>query len=279
MNESLKIIVLVDNSSAIPGLHAEHGLSFLVEAAGRRVLFDTGSGEALPANVSAMRIRLAPLDALVLSHGHYDHTGGVAWLLGECMPDRVYVHPDALCPKYARRELPPARQIGIPPSCLDALNRVRERIVWTASPAEVAPGIWCTGEIPRQHPASQPEGYFYLDPDCERPDSLADDQALIVETPRGIVVICGCTHSGVANTLNYVNCLTGRRDLYALAGGLHLHDAPAAALESAAAAIARRSIQVVAPCHCTGPTAREFLRRRLGASCPALGAGSELVIE
>lgn len=274
MTGCLRITVLADNRAAGGGFHAEHGLSLLLETETHRVLFDTGQGASLPANAAGLGIDLDPLDALVLSHGHYDHTGGVAWLLRACPPGRIFVHPAALGPKFARRQPPPHRDIGIPRASLEALNAVRDRIVWTATPAEVVPGVWCTGEIPRRHPAPPPEGYFHLDAECREPDPLVDDQALFVTAGRGVAVIAGCMHAGVANTLDYIGQLTGSSTLSALAGGLHLNQAPQNVLQDAGDAIERWGIQSLAPCHCTGPAAHAYLGERFGSQVHEFGAGS-----
>ncbi|MFB3779450.1 MAG: MBL fold metallo-hydrolase [Bryobacteraceae bacterium] len=279
MIRRLQVTVLADNSAGAPGLLAEHGLSVLIEADGRRILFDTGQGTALPANLTALNLDLAPLDAVVLSHGHYDHTGSLSYVLREADPPAVFLHPAALDNKYAKRETLPHRSIGIPGPSRIALDAARSRIVWTRAATEIAPGIWCTGEIPRRHTAEQTAGYFFLDADCREPDPLVDDQALAVETERGLVVIAGCAHSGVMNTLDHVTALGGRQDVLALIGGLHLGQAPHAQLEATGNAIERRNIRILAPCHCTGAAAQAYLRGRFHTRVREAGAGIRLTID
>ena len=104
MIERLRITVLADDHVAAPNVLAEHGLSMLIEADDRRILFDTGQGKVLRGNADALGIRLSGLDAVVLSHGHYDHTGGLAILLRECSPSAIFLHPAALQPKYAKSD-------------------------------------------------------------------------------------------------------------------------------------------------------------------------------
>jgi len=279
MIEALRITVLADDCVASPHLLAEHGLSILIEAEGRRILFDTGQGKVLRGNANALGVPLSGLDAVVLSHGHYDHTGGLAVLLREHTPAALFLHPAALQPKYAKSDAPPPRSIGIPELSRQALSAVDARIVWTRCATRIVPGIWCTGEIPRL-PANEPAGTgFFLDADCREPDPLRDDQAIFIETKLGLVLITGCAHAGIVNTLDHVSALTGRNDIHTLVGGLHLGRASEKQLEASADAIGKRNIRNLAPCHCTGMNAHAHLRAKFQPLVCDVGAGSTFVLE
>ncbi len=274
----LQITVLADDHVAAPNLLAEHGLSMLIEADGCRILFDTGQSGVAMHNADSLGIHLAGLDAVVLSHGHYDHTGGLADLLREHSPSAVFLHPAAVEPKYARDEHPPHRLIGMPKSSSQALDAFQGRVVSTRSTTEVVPGVWCTGEIPRLEGNDQSASGFFLDAECRTPDPLADDQALYMETPKGVVVIAGCAHAGVVNTLDRVCSLTGREEVHTLAGGFHLGRASHEQMERTANAIGRRNCRVLAPCHCTGMGAHAYLRARFHSLVQDVGVGTKLVL-
>ena len=279
MIERLQITVLADNHVAMPDLLAEHGLSMLIEANDRRILFDTGQGKVLRGNAEALGIRLSGLDAVILSHGHYGHTGGLAVLLPECSPAAIFLHPAALQPKYSKADGAPHRSIGIREPSRQALSTVNDRLVWSRSAIEVVPGIWCTGEIPRLSGNEQTETGFFLDADCRDHDPLDDDQALFIETCAGIVVIMGCAHASIVNTLDRVSALTGHNEICMLVGGLHLARATNEQMEASADAIGRRNVRVLAPCHCTGMGAHSYLRARFHSLVQAVGVGTRLVLD
>jgi 7,8-dihydropterin-6-yl-methyl-4-(beta-D-ribofuranosyl)aminobenzene 5'-phosphate synthase len=265
MITDLRITVLVDDIARDPDLLAEHGLSFWIEADGHSILFDTGQGQALNANAGRLGVDLERADAVVLSHGHYDHTGGLAELPSLGPESTVYLHPLALQAKYARTTAPPHKAIGIPDRAGTRLLSSGCRLVDTRSPTEVSPGVFVTGQIPRRTPFEDPGGPFFLDEKCTQTDLLLDDQALCIESQAGLVVVVGCAHSGVVNTMDYVAKLTGKPSIHAILGGMHLAHASEDRIAQTAAAFDRRPIRMVAPCHCTGDRPVAELRNLLGA--------------
>ncbi|HUW34979.1 MAG TPA: MBL fold metallo-hydrolase [Planctomycetota bacterium] len=260
MIRHLRVTVLVDNNAS-PPLAAEHGLALWIEADGVRILLDTGQGPALSANAAALGVPLRTVQHIVLSHGHYDHTGGVAAVLELAPHANLYLHPDALRPRYSRQAAPPHRSIGIPEPAA-SLIRSRGGTIWTKAPTAIADGVVATGQIPRLNAFEQASEHFFLDNACISPDPLLDDQALFIDTPRGIVLLLGCAHSGVINTCQYVRALTAKT-IRAIVGGMHLLNADERRLDATLHTLRQLSPEVIAPSHCTGEQAVGLMKEAL----------------
>jgi len=279
MVDDLRITVLAENTVRRADLLGEHGLAFWIEADGRRILFDTGQGRVLRHNTEQLGIPLDTTEIVALSHGHFDHTGGLKSVLGAQRQVAVYLHPAAVESKYARQNAPPHRYIGIPDFSEQALRRQTERVVWTHEPTELTPGVYLTGEIPRGNDFEDTGGPFFRDASCTDPDPLIDDQALYVETPIGTVVVLGCAHAGVVNTLDCIAELTDGDRVHAVLGGMHLVRADQRRLEATAAALARRGVQRIGTAHCTGTRATTHLWSQLPDRCFECCVGTVFRIE
>lgn len=270
----MKIAVLADNTVVARNAKGEHGLAFWIERGRNRVLFDTGQGLVLASNAQALSFDLDAVDTIVLSHGHYDHTGGMAEVLPQSGRQvTIHVHPDALLPKYSKGDQG-IRDIGIPPRAREAMLGGRCQFVASRQSVEIAPGIRTTGEIPRRHAEETVTTPFYRDPLATGPDPLLDDQALFIETTEGTVVLLGCAHSGVINTLDHVRELARGRPLCAAIGGMHLRAASDARIAWTMLELRRFGLNTLVPMHCTGEKAIAALWNAFPAACRPGGVGT-----
>ncbi len=276
MKQTIVVTTLVENSVHVRGLLAEHGLAFHFQAGPRSLLFDTGQSELLLHNALKLRISLAGVEAIVLSHGHNDHTGGMGAAREAAPKARLFLHPAALAPKFAGNPDGTSRPIGMDKASAEAIGKAARGVVWTAKPTEVLDGIFVTGEIPRQNTFEDTGGCFFLDAACTRPDPLLDDQALFFDTTEGLVVLLGCAHSGVVNTLEYVRHLAGGRPIHAVVGGMHLLNANSERMDQTLAVFRRLDIQRLAPGHCTGLAAIAQLWIGFPTRCAPCAVGARL---
>jgi len=252
----ITVTTMVENSVSMGvGLIAEHGLAFLIKSDDHTLLFDTGQGMALAHNAGVMNIDLKSVDTLVLSHGHYDHTGGIRNLLSLEKPFRMVAHPDAFSPKLASFDRKTYHPIGNPVARDEIANNGVD-LVLSDQPVSLAPGMKTTGVVPEVTDFETIEGYFFTEENGQYvPDKLGDDLGVILDTPSGTVLVLGCTHRGIINTLKHVESITGSRKLHAVMGGLHLGGADDAKMKQVIAALKEFEIDRFIIGHCTGAKA------------------------
>lgn len=267
-----KITIVVDNHAG-DGLSAEHGLSLWIEAEGRRILFDTGQGIALETNTRILGVDLDKTDILTLSHGHYDHTGGIAQVLRRAQKANVYCHPGIVQPRYAIRDGTP-KSIQLPRISMAAIDRLpSQHLHWVQQPMLLSERIGITGPISRETSFEDTGGPFYLDPEGRRADPIEDDLALWIRTDDGVIVCVGCSHAGLVNTLNHVQRLSHGQRIRAVIGGFHLLNASRERLDQTIAALRLFEPDMMIPCHCTGELATDVLRNALGERISPGAAG------
>ncbi len=273
------IMVLLDNSATGPGLIAEHGLAVWLDLGARHVLFDTGQTGALVANARRLGIDIGATDTVALSHGHYDHTGGLADALHAVDGAvAVHLHPDTTEPKYHRTgEV--VRPIGMPAGCRESLRRQKVILRTNTGPTELAPGVFLTGAVPRRHPEEQGDEGFRRDVEGRYVDPFRDDQALFVRTAAGIVVLLGCAHAGVINTLDYIRDLTGGCPLHTVLGGMHLRSASDERIAWTIDALRTFAPERLYPAHCTGAKPVAALAAAFPGRCLPCGGGTSLELE
>jgi 7,8-dihydropterin-6-yl-methyl-4-(beta-D-ribofuranosyl)aminobenzene 5'-phosphate synthase len=219
-------------------------------------------------------------DAIVLSHGHYDHVGGLESALSAAPQAPLFLHPRAVEAKFSGSDPKiGARRISILFVETESFRRGNRRVVATAEPCEVVPGVWTTGEIPRMNDFEDTGGPFYLDAALTQPDPLLDDQALYLPTATGVIVILGCAHAGVVNTLRHIARLTRAAPVRALFGGLHLENASPRRMDETVCALHAVQPRQMGFCHCTGLAAIRRLWSEFPDACLPAHAGLCLEFE
>jgi 7,8-dihydropterin-6-yl-methyl-4-(beta-D-ribofuranosyl)aminobenzene 5'-phosphate synthase len=292
--QDVSITVLVDNRAdllvkstetvkrfADKPLLAEHGFAALVDlkAEGVRVLWDTGMTQtALPENLQRMSIDPRTIDVIALSHGHGDHTGGLAavlagmgrapsprrweadatgddverWLAAQGTP--VVVHPAAFRERWSVR--PDGSKTGpVPAPPRAQWEALGARIVPCEGPYRLAPGCWTTGYVPRrsfEHAGRNAASHYRQDGTLLR-DDVDDDQAIVINLmDKGLVIVSGCAHSGILNTVAYAQEISGVEKVHAVLGGFHLAPAGGDEIAQTVAAVKALHPALVMPTHCSG---------------------------
>lgn len=279
----MKATLLVDNNTLIDRYFlGEPGLSVLIEQDGLRVLLDCGYSGVFIENARRMGLDLLHLDWVVLSHGHLDHTWGLADLIRlyteagingiDHRRPRLLAHPQALVTRIAGKVPEIGALIGA-----DKLSRHFEPAP-SSKPQWLSERLVWLGEIPRRFEFERTgptERRLVGEDGVSAPDELMDDSALACVTDRGLVVITGCSHSGVCNIVEQAREVTGQERVADVLGGFHLLNAPAERLRATSEYLEALDLDALHACHCTDLAARLALAR----TCPLRETGSGTVIE
>jgi 7,8-dihydropterin-6-yl-methyl-4-(beta-D-ribofuranosyl)aminobenzene 5'-phosphate synthase len=276
----IKITTLSENTAARMGLLAEWGLSILVEVDGLQILLDTSQGFAAAHNARALGIDLSTVSWIVLSHGHRDHTGGLREILDSMKKTiDIIAHPDIWAAKYSGTFQREAEYAGIP-FMREELERLGASFVLTREPVWLTDEIVTTGEIPMTTDYEEIDRNLYVREGGElHPDPLWDDRALIIDTEQGLVVITGCAHRGIINTLRHAQQLTGVEQINTVIGGTHLIRASEERIELTIAALKEFGLQRLGVSHCTGFAASVRLAEEFGEIFFPNNAGTRLTLQ
>ena len=275
---AVRITTLSENTAQL-GFLGEWGLSILVETESAKVLLDTGLSTSAVYNANLMGIDFSTIDTIVLSHAHGDHTGGLRDVLRRVRKQvQVIAHPDIWIPKYVvYGEM--SRYAGIPYMKED-LKSLGASFHLTKKPFKISDDITTTGEI------EMATDYETIDDRlCVKKgnkmiqDPLADDLALIVKTVEGLVLITGCAHRGIINTVRHVQKLTKGEYIHTIIGGTHLMVASPERIEKTASELKELGLQRLGVSHCTGFAASAVLAREFGDVFFLNNAGSQLTLE
>ncbi len=262
---AIRITTLSENTAGRIDLLAEWGLSILVETDSMNVLLDAGRTTSAAHNADRLRVDLNQLDKIVLSHGHADHTGGLRDILLKVRkPIDVIAHPDVWAAKYGHRRNGEDRYVGIPFQRAE-LEALGANFNLNRQPVVLNEEMMTTGEVPAV------TDFEEVDPDLLvkegagfRPDAVLDDRALIIKTGQGLVVILGCAHRGIINTLYHAQKLTGIQPIHMVLGGCHLNSAGDERIWRTIAALKELGVEKIGVSHCTGLPAAAIMAHEFG---------------
>jgi 7,8-dihydropterin-6-yl-methyl-4-(beta-D-ribofuranosyl)aminobenzene 5'-phosphate synthase len=262
---ALKVTVL-STMLADEGI-GEWGFATLVEADGKRVLVDTGARpQTVLQNARELNVDLSGVKEVVLTHNHSDHVGGLMTLRKELMKTNASALSRAHVAKGIFYSRPSEK--GTEENEMVAIQKEYEATGGTFiehdSAAEIFPGAWLTGPVPREFP----ERNWSVTGKVRTPaglveDTIPEDQSLVLNTPQGLVLISGCGHAGVINTITFARAAFAKAPVLAILGGFHLFAASDAQLDWTADKLKEAGVAYVLGAHCTGIESVYRIRQRL----------------
>lgn len=256
---AVRVTTLIENGGGEHlALKSEHGLSFHVETDRGSFLFDSGQSGRFIDNAKQLNIDLAGLDYVVLSHGHYDHSGGIRALCEVTRDYELIMGKGFFDKKYGYNSLS-YEYLGsnFDEKYLQDMG-MRYRFVDRAL-TQLLPGVHVVTGFPRIHPDEVINSRFKLERDGAMIDDPFDDEVLIaIDTPEGLLVLLGCSHPGMKNMLEATTALTGR-PLYAILGGTHLVEADQNCMSRSLTYLNDRDLKILGVSHCTGQSAMDHL--------------------
>lgn len=236
----LKIIILYDNNPFDPRLKTDWGFSCLIQGYQKTILFDTGGDATIFLdNMAHLKIEPEAIEVVVFSHIHGDHTGGAGGFLKKNSEVEVYLPS------------------SFPQSFKKAASNMGAHIKEVAAAQEIFAGVYSTGEL----------------------GTFIKEQALVLSTGKGLVIITGCAHPGVSPIVRKAKQITGEKRVYLVMGGFHLSGEPEIRLEAIADELRRLSVEKVAPCHCSGEKTRKVFKQKFGGDYIDIGVGKEICLK
>lgn len=263
----ITITTLIDNEPG-DGLHSEWGLSFLVEAYGQRFIFDTGASCKTVDNANKLGIGLKGIDGIFLSHGHGDHTGGLADMVTATGAVNIYAHCGVGQKRYSSGGTKdPNENIGMTCSVRE-LEQQGACFHLSDAPFFLGSNVYTTGVIHYRSKFEKPNATLLVQQGEDRGIDLFNDElALVIHAKPGLIIIAGCAHRGLINTIKQAQAMCGGGHVYAVIGGSHLYDAAPEIVERTIAELNSIGVRKLSLCHCTGAAALAMVKRSFKGEC------------
>jgi 7,8-dihydropterin-6-yl-methyl-4-(beta-D-ribofuranosyl)aminobenzene 5'-phosphate synthase len=276
----MKVQILVENRASQPECLAEHGLSVFIESGERKILFDLGATEIYLQNAKRMKIDLEQVDTVVVSHGHYDHTGGIPSFCGINHKAKIYIHNQAFETFYGLED----GKLDDEPCSIrwspEQRKAVADRLVLTDGATRISEDIIVSGTIPKGADFTPTERFFRKNEDGSlTADPMEHEQFLAVRVrdhngqSQGYFVFSGCSHNGVIPCLSYAKALFPGEKILGLLAGMHLYHTDAATRKAVLEQIVAENMNYILPVHCTGIHAICDLKLMIGERCIPAGTG------
>lgn len=269
----LKFSVLAENKARLRGFLAEHGLSLYIQHGDVNVLFDTGQTDVYLKNAKALGIDLCKTSYIALSHGHYDHCGGLPNFPFESNKPNIYIQKGAFQKKYAiNSDNASYREVGI-----DWHKKNYPQIISNDGDISLGNNITLVGNITSGVDFEEiPKGFFTKDNPMQKdmqPDVIDDEQMLVIDTEKGLCIFLGCSHKGIINCVNHALNKFPNKKIYTLVAGMHLSNATDKRISQTIESLKRLDIENIYPLHCTGICAIMQIKQAFGNRCKVLYSG------